>query len=395
MANFFFIFILSCVFFNISAQNYFKINDSTFVNLSNDSKIIINSPITNEIIKNGFSGGFYIKTENENVVLNINNNIGVFTIPFSSSLGNTIPFEFNITASGIGSGKVLFNTYETPDNNLPYPAGVTHLLFNWNNNSQMVIDRFWNIEVVGYTQKPIGVYTFTYDDNDIVGNSITESNLFLQRWNSDLSNWGDWLSSPFVNTTTNKVSLAVSAPIVQYKSWTLVDYTQPLPVSLIEFNCDCINNKVLWVTESETNNDKFILEGSDDLINYISMDSVKGAGFSNNVIKYTYQVSDWRFNYIRLKQKDFNGNINIYDPISSCNNKNESDIILYPNPNNGVFTINHNSTYLFSLYDINGKLIFQKNTSETNFNFKHLESGTYFVKLINSNKILNFKLIKK
>ena len=138
----------------------------------------------------------------------------------------------------------------------------------------MVIDRFWSIDVINYTTKPKGTYTFTYDDNDLVGNTINEPSLFVQRWNDVNNLWGDWLYSPLTNPITNTIEIIISNPQDQYKVWTAVDQGQPLPIELVSFKTDCGSNKIEWLTATETNNEWFILQGTNDAINFTNLDTI-------------------------------------------------------------------------------------------------------------------------
>ena len=77
-----------------------------------------------------------------------------------------------------------------------------------------------------------------------------------------------------------------------------------LPIELISFthNKGCYT----WVTASEINNDYFVLEGSNDAINWSNMDYISGAGNSTVLLTYTTCVNS-EFEYVRLKQVDYDG----------------------------------------------------------------------------------------
>jgi hypothetical protein len=290
-----------------NAQTIVKVQDGTFIKLSNSSKIVISNPSVNPIRKTGNSGGIWTPSENEKIIVDVSNLSGQFNIPFVSSTGNTIGFNYLITSAGSSNGKILFSTYETGNNNLPYPTGVTNVGFNGIDNSDLVIDRFWLIDVDGYSTKPQGTYTFTYDDNDLIGNTITESSLFMQRWNDINNVWGDWLYSPTADITTNTIRVDIANSQDQFKVWTAVDQGQPLPIELISFKANCSSNKIEWITASETNNELFILQGTNDGINFTNLDTIPGAGNSNQMLYYSLPLGDWGFSYFRLQQKDFDG----------------------------------------------------------------------------------------
>jgi hypothetical protein len=113
--------------------------------------------------------------------------------------------------------------------------------------------------------------------------------------------------------------------------------TQVLPIELINFSAVCNKTAVLisWATSSETNNDFFTIEKSTDLVKWVQIAIVKGAGNSDEVINYSYtdkNVADKNL-YYRLKQKDYNGESKTFDPIVVVCDINQSEnFVVYPNP---------------------------------------------------------------
>ena len=378
-----------------NAQVIIKIQDGTFIKLSGGSQIIVSNPSVNPIRKTGNSGGIWTPSENEKIVVDVSNSTGQFNIPFVSSVGNTIPFDYTITTAGSSGGRILFSTYETGNDNLPYPTGVTNVGFNGVDNSDMVIDRFWSIDVINYTTKPKGTYAFTYDDNDLVGNTINEPSLFVQRWNDVNNLWGDWLYSPLTNPITNTIEIIISNPQDQYKVWTAVDQGQPLPIELVSFKTDCGSNKIEWLTATETNNEWFILQGTNDAINFTNLDTIPGAGNSNQMLYYSVPILDWEYSYFRLQQIDFDGKSENSFIIAGCPQNGILEPILFPNPNNGQFIIKHNSTYTFEVFDMIGKRVWSERSNRINFDLNQLSDGKYFIRLTNQyGNVKTFKFVK-
>jgi len=378
-----------------NAQVIIKVQDGTFIKLSGGSQIIVSNPSVNPIRKTGNSGGIWTPSENEKIVVDVSNSTGQFNIPFVSSVGNTIPFDYTITTAGSSGGRILFSTYETGNDNLPYPTGVTNVGFNGVDNSDMVIDRFWSIDVINYTTKPKGTYTFTYDDNDLVGNTINEPSLFIQRWNDVNNLWGDWLYSPLTNPITNTIEIIISNPQDQYKVWTAVDQGQPLPIELVSFKTDCGSNKIEWLTATETNNEWFILQGTNDAINFTNLDTIPGAGNSNQMLYYSIPILDWEYSYFRLQQIDFDGKSENSFIIAGCPQNGILEPILFPNPNNGQFIIKHNSTYTFEVFDMIGKRVWSERSNRINFDLNQLSDGKYFIRLTNQyDNVKTFKFVK-
>ena len=77
----------------------------------------------------------------------------------------------------------------------------------------------------------------------------------------------------------------------------------------------------------------------------------------------------------------------------SINKLNENNILIYPNPNNGLFTVstgNINSGYNIKITDALGKIIVSENTSENikEINLNDCAAGIYFVELKFDNGII-------
>ena len=85
-----------------------------------------------------------------------------------------------------------------------------------------------------------------------------------------------------------------------------------LPVELLYFNTKCnpdTNVEISWATASETNNNYFTVLKSIDLINWIEIGTIQGAGTSNAVNFYTLsdKKPETHDTYYKLMQTDFDG----------------------------------------------------------------------------------------
>jgi hypothetical protein len=172
----------------------------------------------------------------------------------------------------------------------------------------------------------------------------------------------------------------------------------PLPVELIYFKVvqsDDINC-LYWATSTEINNDHFLVQKSDDGIDFTNVTRIDGAGNSSQTIEYKY--CDYQFNngsmYYRLKQVDFDGNYE-YSPIVFADSKNSfsNHWVVTPNPSSGAFVISIDNPEVrakllnFKLYSSGGRLLYQKNTSLTILNddltklFKNESKGAFFLQI--------------
>lgn len=105
-----------------------------------------------------------------------------------------------------------------------------------------------------------------------------------------------------------------------------------LPIELISFDGKNKNNNniLTWSTASESNNDYFTVERSDDGVNWLMIDSIDGAGNSQSIIGYSTVDNDYRevINYYRLKQVDYDGQYELFEKIVAIDNRALGKVIL-------------------------------------------------------------------
>ncbi len=352
----------------------------------------------------------------------------IYTVPFANAAGNDIKFLYEKTSAGVGAaGKMKFSTYHTAVDNTPWATNVTGLANAYNQPSHLyAVDRFWNIEHVGYTtgtgNLPQSKYTFKYDDADLnmganpLINNVgidNEAQLIAQRFNQYLTpngGWGDWQFSPHGNIVANTLQISIAndyggttwmggdyLPI-----WTLVDESNPLPIELIRFAGNCADGQVevTWTTASETNNDFFTVQRSIDGVTFEDVVIVDGAGNSSSIINYS--AVDYNpyggTSYYRLKQTDFDGASKYSDVVAvSCGNAaTDFNLVNAYDQGNGtmaiVFNAGDNELYTVTLYDIIGKQITEttgkaySGKNQINIAVGDLARGIYMVNLKNEFK---------
>lgn len=91
----------------------------------------------------------------------------------------------------------------------------------------------------------------------------------------------------------------------------------PLPVKLQYFDVHCANGESLikWTTEQEFQSDYFEILASENGNIYEAIAQVRAAGMSNATLHYSYvHTLSKPYAYWRLKQVDFNGDFEIFDP---------------------------------------------------------------------------------
>ncbi len=393
------------------SQSRLVLNNDAYIVVSNSAYMVIDNAGASAISTAGTGGNIISEGENNRIKWNIGTGSGNYTIPYTNSSGSKMPLSINIATAGVGIGSFLFSSYAGSnwDNNTYRPSDVTQMFNKFGiNNSTNVVDRFWIIDAAGYITKPTTSITFYYSDNDWngVGNTIIESSLFAQRFNFSINTWGDWYG-PFgtADIINNTVSTGSINPSDFYKSWTLVNESSPLPIELLSFNAHLIENKVelKWSTASEINNDYFTIEKSYDVIDWDVIGIIDGAGNSNQILNYQYLDTKLKgIQYYRLKQTDFDSKFE-YSKIVSVNYSidNILNTITYPNPTNGIFTVNikgeepENAT--IRVLTITGQIVSEKKERLSNyssFDISNLASGIYYIEINQNGTVSRTKLVK-
>lgn len=227
--------------------------------------------------------------------------------------------------------------------------------------------------------------------------------------NNTTLNGENIVTNGYSNTHPNWVGAAFSSYNSDYQVEFTIDqfstfYVHPvrfpyevLPVELVSFTGTNVGdkNRLDWVTASEINTQKFIVEKSLDAVNWFYLGEKPAAG--NSSARLTYNLFDNTpvvgHNYYRLKIVDLDGSYkysNIVD-ILTGNTAVNGIIGAYPNPTSKEFTVIVGSSTDYKstvkIYDILGQVI--KTTSVNisaginmpSFDFSDLSAATYVISL--------------
>ncbi|MCP4124733.1 MAG: T9SS type A sorting domain-containing protein, partial [Bacteroidetes bacterium] len=430
---------------NLDGQSV-RLNTDT-LNLENSDNTAIDG--TGKIIsETGPAGGGY-GVLRWNIPSSIDNTTYIIPFGTDAAVPENLEFKYTIKAGGAGtpsSNYKTFSTYGTDfDNSFneglypnitagPYPANawsnlpttVNHLTDDYIQAAhRWVTDRFWIIdeENIGenngdYTDRPQIEYVFTYLDAEIGGdNHITPENLVPQRYNHDEDKWGDWLygvpttiTDPGTNTVTIQIaSLENTWTQDMYPVWTLVDNSDPLPIELTAFEGNCNNGKIEinWTTWTETNNDFFTVERSNNGTEFEIVDIIEGSGNSNEPINYTV-TDDLPYggtSYYRLKNTDLAGKADYSEIVAVSCGTDENDfsfVNAYDVDNSNFvveFTASDNEGYTIMLLDASGRLILDTDgvgfggMNKVTLNAGDLARGIYIINLSNGTRTYSKRMM--
>ncbi len=179
----------------------------------------------------------------------------------------------------------------------------------------------------------------------------------------------------------------------------------PLPIELGAFYAICFNSSVnvYWKTLEEINTDYFIVEKSQNGIDYKTVGIVDANGYSSEPILYLFNDLEGGKNLLyRLKQYDADGNFKYLGPISvNCDNENEVTIINVDGSNEIIITFSTEiqKNYRITLVDELGRTIVNKifksdeNLNTVTIDKESLSSGMYLLYIHSLDNVYINKLI--
>jgi hypothetical protein len=177
----------------------------------------------------------------------------------------------------------------------------------------------------------------------------------------------------------------------------------PLPIELLSFTAIANNDKVdlNWATATEKNNQFFTIERSRNGVQFEDLKTVDSkSNNGNSLVRLDYTDVDPNpyegTSYYRLRQTDFTGEstrspmVDVY-----FGSSNEIDIAVYPNPNQGEFTLDfkgikkNNNNIQLKLFDALGKKVYDDSLTlskeTTTFQItpsQKLVKGIYFLSCV-------------
>ncbi|MEO8591330.1 MAG: T9SS type A sorting domain-containing protein [Flavobacteriales bacterium] len=364
------------------------LNNDAWVRIDNGAWVVLENPATTGIQTLGTGGNIRSEGEFNRIRWQIRNSTGTYVVPFTTSNGVKMPLTYQVTAAGSNeaTASICFSTYNYGaiagtnwNNDLYRPSDVTHMNNYWLgapvNNSDNVVDRFWEIDpgVAGfaYGTKPDINLTFTVDPGAATGdirpgNAITgATQVGAQRFNTPANMWGDmWPQGVFAAGAVNTVSNASINGANFFRSWTLSNILEPLPVELVRFDAVCDKDlvRLTWTTGSESGNSHFVVERSADGVLFEAIAEVPGAGNSQIAVDYLF-VDDRpiALAYYQLRQVDFDGTETL-GPLraAGCSTTGTTQIVNAWDDGNELNVLVHaaaDGVHLVRLFDASGKVV--------------------------------------
>lgn len=315
---------------------------------------------------------------------------------------NTAPTtpSYNRRKAGADELYALFNS--------TYPTDNIVMLGDFNDDLDVTITD-------GITPNTTSYVTFT---NDLVNFSSPTLPLSLAGKKSTVS-YNDVIDhvmvsnemkSYYMNSTAN-ILTDVAGLVTNYGSTTTDHYpvfsrfafsAALLPVRLTDFTAYKQNGSVTinWKTAEEINTKEFVIERSNDGINYTSIGNVTAANSATGSKYEWIDNTPSAINYYRLKMLDQDGKF-AYSKVVKINFGKQVDIQITPNPASTYISIQINdaavNTATIQLIDLNGRIVKQQrvnqNLSNTVVSLNGVAKGLYHLKVITRQQVVTEKVV--
>lgn len=325
------------------------------------------------------------------------------TVPVSIFLSVVLSFSQNRSYSQISVQST--KGYSVNVNIVPEEIIATQKNCTWGYNYNIKFS--YTVTFTG-NNKPKNLYTLQGTINDKSGAHFFQ----LQKKEgsgTDKTRSNVWRSaSDCATATVETMNISTVNLIVQGEGINYTSVTFPLvialPVQLVNFNVvpglDAV--KLNWTTATETDNDFFTIERSNNESEWTAINKVKGAGNSTSLLNYeAYDNAPLTGkSFYRLKQTDRDGKVS-YSDIKVVNRKEAAKAIsIYPVPNAGntihFAGLGDYKTYELQLLNAGGHILFSSVLSKASVELPSLATGVYFVRVKNkvSGEATNLRYIK-
>ncbi len=373
-------------------------------NLHHKVFVVIDNTDTNAIVRT--NGHIISENQYHQLKWNCGTSTGNFVVPFGYNTTDYLPLTFNkITAT---SANISFSTWHTPANNLPWAdsnsvAPVTNMNSTFGGSATTsVIDRWWDISTSLVTTADV---TFSYRGAENTMNIGSTGALAAQHWNG--TSWdmalmgnGNGVTSGIGNFKVNGIS--------NFSPWVLVSTSAVLAVDWLDFEANCIENKIGIQGQFENNKaivKSFQVEKSGSDLNFVKINELPAQNNFLEIFSFVDSTNIPSIAYYRIKavNKDNSFSYSKVVGISPCDKTISGfDFQAYNNFSNNISLKIKNENQEVAELKIfdneskllwHGKINLEKGITQTSIPMELSSTQMIFVQLITSNQSETKKLI--
>jgi len=343
--------------------------------LQNYNVQIIDNIIEHNVIANTEGKGFEIYSINWDYPKEFTGNVFRNNILYNcGTTENNIAIQFHKDQDG----QLIYNNIV--NNNLIYNSNTTQTCLYQYNGTLSDVAAF-NEQDVDIFDNLAGVPLFVDASNGDY--HLTENSIAIDAGATPLAT-EDYDGNPIPSD-------AADIGAYEYQSALAVEYLSPLRATVV-------GKKVLlnWICSKEENNDYFLVERSQNVVDWEVIGRIDGDGMSRTPKNYKLFDSDAPSGilYYRLKQVDFGGSYSYSNTVSVF--LRNVDFQVYPNPSNGFMKIlnpgNHKIQNI-SLISLNGQKVLSNVPLNEMIDLTFLGTGVYFLRFETANEIIIKKVV--
>ncbi len=287
-------------------------------------------------------------------------------------------FQLSLAENGAGNTNSLTFSYQTAATVTSLTSGSWTSVAALNYNSP-------NDAAAGSNQLLGYPCTVSEALSGCVTVNIANGNEIMLRWTD-------------INNTNNDHHLAIDnvSVLFHFDNACLVT----LPVQWLAVAARENNNVafVEWETGSELNTSYFLVEGSDDGIDFSVFAETLATG--NDINRYSVKDPYWNsgstFRFYRVIAVDIDGTEKYSEIVKLQNNERLNGLVVYPNPSNGSFSVKLEedlNVELIEIFDASGKLVILLSDIQSVNDFSSVAPGIYLIQLHTGNQVLHYKLV--
>jgi hypothetical protein len=185
-----------------------------------------------------------------------------------------------------------------------------------------------------------------------------------------------------------------------------VNSSAALPVTWLSFRAALEGDDVqlAWSTASESNNEGFDVQRSENGRDWQTLAFVPGAGTTSEVTNYEYTdqspITNHQSLYYRLQQRDYDGTTD-YSPVRVVELGTAGGIRVFPNPADEAVTVAFTEPLevrgTIQLFNQNSRLVAEETlapgTSEHTLRVAYLPAGTYVLRVVAGAQVWTRRLV--